>query len=149
MFPEAEILPAIAEKEDAVAVSSKTDAAIELMVFQGKTRKEAAEAVGMHDRSLRRALATREGKQYWTECLSQLREGVRPRAIAKMVGLLEAKNETAQFRAAEYLDGMNRGSHTIGATQVNLQINNSVTVETPGYVIKLVRQHEPEQPPID
>ena len=50
--------------------------------------------------------------------------------------LLDDKNSPVKFKAAEYLDGQNRGTHTVGAA-VNVQINNNTHIETPGYVIDL------------
>jgi hypothetical protein len=70
-----------------------------------------------------------------------LRTGLRPRALHTMGELLESKNDSTKFKAAEYLHGENRGIHTVGGSTVinnNTQINNTVNV-TPGYAIKINR----------
>ncbi|MBB4066765.1 hypothetical protein [Gellertiella hungarica] len=137
----AALLKADEEKKEA-AISEKARTAVELMVFEGLKRSDAAKKAGMHEESLRRALTKPNTLAYMNECMEVLRTSVRPRALLKMESLLDAKNESTQFKAAEYLDGMNRGSHTIGAAQVNVQINNSVQLDTPGYVIRLARSDE-------
>lgn len=74
-----------------------------------------------------------------------LRTSLRPQALHTMGELLYTKNESVKFKAAEYLDGLNRGSHTVGATQANVQINNSNTVSvTPGYAIDLRPDDAPQ-----
>ncbi len=117
-------------------VTPKQKAVIDAMVFEGKTRAQATEIVGMSDEAMRQALLKPQVLAYLNECQDVLRNSLRPRALHKMGDLLEAKTESVQFKAAEYLDGMNRGQHTIGAT-VNVQVNNNTTVESAGYVIDL------------
>lgn len=124
------------EKKELV-VSAPQRIAIEAMVFEGKERKEAAEIAGITDEAMRQALLKPKALAYLNECMEVLRTGLRPRALHTMGELLESKNDSTKFKAAEYLDGQNRGTHTVGAT-VNVQINNEVKV-TPGYAIKLVR----------
>ncbi|MDI7862544.1 hypothetical protein MRS76_11285 [Rhizobiaceae bacterium n13] len=125
------------EKKEPAELSPKTRAAIELMVFEGNKRSEAAATVGMHDESLRRALTKPNTLAYLNECMEVLRTGARPRALHKIIALSEkASSERVSLDAAKYLDGMDRGAHQVGATQVNVQVNNSVNV-LPGYVIDL------------
>ncbi|KQT96957.1 hypothetical protein [Rhizobium sp. Leaf453] len=125
-----------------IVLSPAVKAAVEMMVFQGKQRPEAAENAGLKDDSLRSALTKPHVLAYLNECMEMLRTSLRPRALHTMGELLDAKTDTIKFKAAEYLDGQNRGQHTIGAAQVNVQVNNTVNV-TPGYVIDL-RADEPD-----
>jgi len=122
------------EKKE-IAVGPKTKAAIELMVFEGKKRKEAAEEIGMSDETLRQSLLKPHVLAFVNQCQEVLRTSLRPRALHTMGDLLDSKNDSTKFKAAEYLDGMNRSSHQVGAT-VNVQVNNTVNV-TPGYVLDL------------
>lgn len=77
-----------------------------------------------------------------------LRTSFRPRALRKMGDLLDSKTERIQFEAAKYLDGMDRPSHAVGARQVNVQVNNTLTV-TPGYVIRIDRTNDKRGAQID
>ncbi len=111
---------------------------IHLMVFEGLKRREACERAGLSDEAMRVALTKVHVLAYLNECQEVLRTSLRPRALHTMGELLDTKNESVKFKAAEYLDGLNRGSHTVGATQVNVQVNNNVTTHvTPGYAIDL------------
>lgn len=123
------------EKKE-IVVGPKTKAAIDAMVHDGKQRREAAELAGMSDESLRQMLLKPHVLAYLNEQQEVLRTSARPRALRKMVDLLDAKTERIQFESAKYLDGMDRPSHAVGATQVNVQVNNTVNV-TPGYVLDL------------
>lgn len=110
---------------------------VDLMVHEGMDRKRAAEAAGVTDETARLALRNPQVLAYLNEEMEVLRTGGRPRALRKMIELVdEAKTERIQFEAAKYLDGMDRPSHAVGATQVNVQVNNTVNV-TPGYVLDL------------
>jgi hypothetical protein len=135
-MPAAQKAAAIVRKQKKeIALSPITKLSIELMVFEGMKRKEAAETAGMADISLRQALLKPHNLAYLNECMEVLRTSARPRALHKMGELLDAKTERIQFEAAKYLDGMDRPSHAVGAT-VNVQVNNTVNV-TPGYVLDL------------
>lgn len=126
------------EKKEPV-VTDKQRRAIEAMVFDGLKRPDAAKAAGMHDDSLRLALRKPDVLAYLNEQQEVLRASLRPRALHTMGELLDSKNDSTKFKAAEYLDGQNRGTHTVGAT-VNVQVNNTLNV-TPGYVIDLRPDH--------
>ncbi|SPL64419.1 hypothetical protein [Ochrobactrum soli] len=117
-------------------VTPKQKAVIEAMVFEGMTRAQATKTVGMSDEAMRQALLKPQVLAYLNECQEVLRTSLRPRALHTMGELLDSKNDSTKFKAAEYLDGQNRGTHTVGAS-VNVQINNTANVETPGYVIDL------------
>src|SRR5687768_4441798 len=90
--------------------------AIEAMVYEGQKRPQAAEIAGLKDDSLRKALTKPDALAFLNECMEVLRTGLRPRALHTMGELLDSKNDSTKFKAAEYLDGQNRGTHTVGAT---------------------------------
>lgn len=128
----------IKKQKKEIVLTPKNREAIEAMVYEGLKRSDAAERVGLTDHALRTALTKPHVLAYLNQCMEVLRTGLRPRALHTMGELLETKNESVKFKAAEYLDGLNRGSHTVGATQVNVQVNNHQTVNvTPGYAIDL------------
>jgi hypothetical protein len=71
-----------------------------------------------------------------------LRTSMRPRALNRIGELMDkADSDRVRLDAAKYIDGMDRGAHQVGATQVNVQVNSSVTV-TPGYVIRIDRSND-------
>ena len=125
-----------------LTIQPKTKAAIEMMVFDGMKRAEAAKAAGIHEDTLKLALRKSEVLAYLNDQMEVLRTSGRPRALHTMIDLLDDKNSSVKFKAAEYLDGQNRGTHTVGAT-VNVQVNNTVSV-TPGYVIDLTPDTQDE-----
>lgn len=136
-MPAAQKAAALVRKQNKqIEISPKVKLAIDLMVFEGMKRDEAAETVGLAIISLRQAMLKPHNLAYLNEQMEVLRTSARPRALRKMTDLLEAKTERIQFEAAKYLDGMDRPSHAVGATQVNVQVNNTVNV-TPGYVLDL------------
>ncbi len=135
---------ALKKQKKEIVLTPKNKAAVEAMVFDGLKRSAAAELVGLTDHALRTALTKPHVLAYLNECTEVLRTGLRPRALHTMGELLDSKNDSTKFKAAEYLDGQNRGTHTVGATQVNVQVNNTVSV-TPGYVIDLTPDDEDER----
>ena len=125
----------------AITVKGKVKAAVDLMVHQGRERPEAAAAVGLTDHSLREALRKPHVLAYLNEQMEVLRTSGRPRALTRIMRLVDdAESERVQLDAAIYMDGMDRHASTVGA-QVNVQVNNNVTV-TPGYVIRLNRKQQ-------
>lgn len=127
---------ALRKQKKEPSLSQPVKLAVELMVYEGQKRGEAAETVGLKDDSLRKALTKPDVLAYLNECMEVLRTSGRPRALRKMIELVDdAKTERIQFEAAKYLDGMDRPSHAVGAT-VNVQVNNTVQM-TPGYVLDL------------
>jgi len=122
-------------------VTGKVKAAIEAMVSQGMTRAEAAQAAGMTDHGLYVALTKPHVLAFFNEQMEVLRTGARPRALRKIIDLADdADSERVQLDAAKYIDGMDRNGNTVGAQQINVQVNNQVNVDTAGYVIRLARR---------
>ncbi len=118
-------------------VTPRLRTAIEAMVFDGLKRPEAAEHAGLTDHAVRTALTKPHVLAYLNECQEMLRTSARPRALNRVIKLIdEAESDKVKLEASKYIDGMDRPSHTVGATQVNVQVNNNVSV-TPGYVIDL------------
>lgn len=137
----------IRKEKKEIVLTQKNREAIEAMVFEGLKRPDAAALVGLTDHALRTALTKPHVLAYLNECTEVLRTGLRPRALHTMGELLDSKNDSTKFKAAEYLDGQNRGTHTVGAAmQVNVQVNNTVKV-TPGYVIKIDRRDDVKSAP--
>lgn len=135
---------ALKREKKEIVLTPAVRTAIEAMVYEGQKRPEAAKTVGLKDDSLRKALIKPEALAYLNECMEVLRTSGRPRALRKMIDLVdEAKTERIQFEAAKYLDGMDRPTHAVGATQVNVQVNNTVSV-TPGYVLDLRPDDAPQ-----
>lgn len=146
---------ALAKQKKEIVVSDAVKTAIDAMVFEGRKRPDAADLAGLKDDSLRKALSKPDALAYLNEQMEVLRTAGRARALHTMTDLLDDKNSSVKFKAAEYLDGQNRGSHTVGGNTVinNTQINNTVNV-TPGYVIRIgaskgrqiehLRQHGPK-----
>lgn len=128
-------------------VTEKQRALIHAMTFEGLSRKKAAEIADLSDEAARAALTKPHALAYLNECLEVLRTSLRPRALHTMGELLDDKSSTVKFKAAEYLDGLNRGQHTVGAT-VNVQVNNTVSV-TPGYVLDLRPDQHASAPQIE
>ncbi len=122
-----------------VKLTPRIKRGVELMVFEAKTRKEAAQLIGISDEAMRQALLRPSCLAYMNEQIEVLRTGARPQALQKVIHLMEKSgSDRVQLDAAKYIDGMDRTVHTVGAaTQVNVQVNNSTTVETAGYVIDL------------
>jgi hypothetical protein len=107
------------------------------MVFDGLKRPEAAEIAGLTDHAVRTALTKPHVLAYLNECQEMLRTSARPRALNRVIKLIdEADSDKVKLEASKYIDGMDRGAHQVGALQVNVQNNVSVTA-TPGYVIDL------------
>lgn len=117
-------------------VTGRLREALEAMVFKGLKRADAAEAASMTDHGLRQALRRPHVLAFLNEQMEVLRTSARPRALGRITELVEQKDSLrVALEAAKYLDGMDRPSHTMGA--VNVQVNTSVHVESPGYVIDL------------
>lgn len=137
---------AVRKQKKTLTVTPRIRQAIEHMVHDGMDRRIAAETVGLTDHGLRTAMHKPHVLAYLNEQMEVLRTAARPRALRKMVDLLDAKTERIQFESAKYLDGMDRPSHAVGATQVNVQVTTNTKVETPGYVIDLSEYSRSAQP---
>lgn len=116
-------------------VGRKTRAAIDLMVWEGAKRSEAAQRLGMSDNALRQAFQLPHVLAYLNQQMEVLRSSARSHALFRITDLVDsAQSERVKLDAAKYLDGMDRTVHQQGA-QVNVGVQ--VNVETPGYIIDL------------
>ncbi|NTG94244.1 hypothetical protein [Rhizobium rhizogenes] len=132
-----------------LSVKPRLRKAIEAMVFDGLTRPEAAVIAGMTDHGVRTALTKPHVLAYLNECQEMLRTSARPRALNRVISLVDkADSDRVRLDAAKYIDGMDRGAHQVGATQVNVQVNNTVSV-TPGYVIRIDRSKDERRQQIE
>ena len=86
-------------------MSKRLRQAIELMVFEGQKRDAAADAVGMHRDSLRKAFKRPDVLTFVREQQGVLRESAMARTIAHAERLMEsAQSEHVQLGAIEYLN---------------------------------------------
>lgn len=118
-----------------MGLSKRVKEAINLMIFSGWSRKQAAETVGLADNSVYAALRNPEVLAYWNQQLEVLRTGERPRNIHTAIEIRDsdslretASGQKVRLEAAKMLEGDDghRG------TTVNVGI-----AVTPGYVIDL------------
>lgn len=111
-----------------MGLSRNVRAAVEDMVYRGRSRKEAAEAVGIKETSLYQALRNPQVLKHYNDCLDVLRTSERPKSVHKIASLRDkAESERVQLEAAKYLDG---GDRRDGGVQVNVGISIQ-----PGYVV--------------
>ncbi len=127
----------IKKEKKAPRPTARQRRAIEAMVYDGAKRADAAKLAGLSDHALRQALTKPHTLAFLNECQEMLRTSLRPRALNRIGDLIDkADSDRVRLDAAKYIDGMDRGTHQVGATQVNVQTNVNVTT-TPGYVIDL------------
>jgi hypothetical protein len=92
--------------------------AIEAMVWQGLTRKAAAEAVGLKDNSLYAAFRKPDVKAHYLRELDVLRLGERSRSIHRLTELRDQDdNKMVAFNAAKELAGGSADEQQGGSTQ--------------------------------
>lgn len=117
-------------KPPAMGLSKRVKASIELMIFEGLSRKDAARKSGLADNSLYVALRNPEVLRYFNAQMDVLRTGARPQAFHQIATLSEsAKSEKVKLDAAKYLESEGKaGSGPV----INLGINIA-----PGYLIDL------------
>ena len=78
--------------------------AIQLMVFGGLTRQQAAAEVGMSDHGLYQALRKPHVKKLHAQEFKALRSGASIRAYSRMVDLMESSHsEHVQLRACQWI----------------------------------------------
>jgi hypothetical protein len=100
---------AIAAKERSgkLTVTGKLKVAIDLMLFEGSRRADAATAAGMTDHGLREAFKKPHVKQYYNAGLQVLRESERARNILSLVAVRDGEGHTnpmARVSAAKALE---------------------------------------------
>jgi hypothetical protein len=139
----------IKKEKKAPRATPKQRIAIHAMVFEGLKRSEAAKVAGMSDEALRVAFTKPYVLAYLNAQQEMLRTSMRPRALNRIGELMDkADSDRVRLDAAKYIDGMDRGAHQVGATQVNVQVNNTLSV-TPGYVIRIDRSKDERRQQIE
>jgi hypothetical protein len=87
------------------AVTGKLKAALEAMVWEGKDRKEASEAAGLKDRSVRDALKKPHVVGFYSAELGALRTSKRAKNIHRLDGIADSsKNDMAKVGAIKAME---------------------------------------------
>ena len=85
-----------------MALSDKQLNALNLMIYEGKLKKEAAEAVGVAPETLSRWFYNQEFVKTYQEMREKLLVEASHKALQKMIGLMtDAQSESVQFNAAK------------------------------------------------
>ena len=93
------------ERSGKLTVSGKLKVAIDLMLFEGSCRADAATAAGMKDHSLREAMKKPHVKQYYNAGLDVLRTSERVRNISALAKVRDTSdNGMAVVSAAKALE---------------------------------------------
>ena len=93
------------ERSGKLTVSGKLKIAIDLMLFEGSCRADAATAAGMKDHSLREAMKKPHVKQYYNAGLDVLRTSERARNISALAKVRDTSdNGMAVVSAAKALE---------------------------------------------
>ena len=110
------------------SLTGKRKQLVELMVYEAKPLRIAAEMVGYSYRRARECLTNPAVMQYYKDQLVVLRESERARNLATGVELRDTSgSDKVRLEAAKYLDGNNdRGG---------LTVNVGVQVGPPGYMV--------------
>ncbi len=106
-------------------ISRKVRDAVRLMVWDGLTRKAAAERAGITDQSLYRAFTLAKVKNLYAQELADLRSNGPARAYINMINLAEqAKSEDVRFRANSWIAGVD-GLAPVSKVQGQVQVNHT------------------------
>jgi hypothetical protein len=90
-----------------VRITARVRAAVEVMVWQGLKRNEAAQAVGMKDNSLYAAFRKADVRAFYLSECEVLRLSGRARRIHRLESVVEQdENKMAVVQASRTLDGM-------------------------------------------
>lgn len=119
--------------------------AIGLIVEEGKTQRAAAEAVGMNETSLGRALARPAIREYVENqkaliTLEADKIKARGRSLALLVGLdllHNAKSEAVKARMVEFFAGEPKSGPSVNV-QINQNAANGYEYARPGQVVEII-----------
>src|ERR1700737_395536 len=103
------------------AVTGKLRTALDLMVWSGKKRADAAEKAGLADSSLRAALRKPHVLQHYNAELKALRTSLRAKNVHRLDTIADdSKNDMARVAAVKALEGIadHAGERTGPATGV-------------------------------
>jgi len=129
--PRRGIRPSKRSKPRGDYLSPRVRKAIQLIVFAGTRRDEAAAAVGMQDASLLIAFSMPKVRQFHAQCYEVLRTGLRAEGLHTIADLNRAaKSENVKLQAAKYLESEGQSDKQ----QVNVNVGVAVA---PGYMIDI------------
>jgi hypothetical protein len=142
-------IAAIASKSDkTLRITGKVRAAIDLMVWTGLKRDEAAQQSGMKDNSLYVALTRPDVKAYYLRQCEVLRTSGRARRIHRLEAMLEQDdNKAAVINAALALDRIGEADAISRGTQMQPGMQIVIVTGTPltqvsAHPIKTIEQSD-------
>jgi hypothetical protein len=95
------------DRSGKLTVSGKLKTALDVMLYQGSCRADAAKAAGMTDHGLREAMKKPHVKRYYSEGLDVLRTSARARNIFALERVRDTSdNGMAVVSAAKALEGL-------------------------------------------
>ena len=116
-------------------ISPQLKQAIELIVQEGKTLADAAQAVGLKKESLQKSLKKPHVAQFKTRVFSVFKDGLAEASLSRVSELaMTAKSESVRLDANKTLMGLDERFQP--TSKVKHQHSGNVT-QTPGYVIDL------------
>ena len=124
-----EVLAHDIEPVRGTGLTKRIRAVIELMVFYGKSQKDATREVGLTDEAVRQAFRKPQVLKHLRDEQEVLRASLRPRALQRIGELSDkSKSEKVGLDAAKYLDS--NGNSDRHQVSVGVQVNVA-----PGYLI--------------
>lgn len=116
-------------------VTGRLKTALNLMVWQGKTRKEAAAEAGITDHGMYTALRKPHVRQYLASEMQVLRDSERPRNIHALVDVRDASgNAMARVQAVKALEQLSDQEDSARVTQrspgLTIVIEGNATVSS-------------------
>jgi hypothetical protein len=105
------------KRKSAPRMHAKTRQAIELMVWEGMTRNQAAQATGMNPKSLYHSFLRPWTKAFYREQLEVLRSSERARNIHRLVEIRDAADNMHAVQAIAALERLEDQPHSSGSAQ--------------------------------
>jgi hypothetical protein len=142
---------AIEGRSQRLTVTGKLKIALELMIWEGLSRMEAAAKAGLADNSVRVALKKPHVLRFYGTELAALRTSLRARNTHVLAGISEnSENDAARVKAVQVLEGMSdavlSGGYTSdGRPRAGYVIDIG---PSPGVVIQIVPPAAKQEPPM-
>jgi hypothetical protein len=134
-LPQTRQAAAIAGRSGRMKVTGKLKTALELMVWSGLTRADAAKEAELADSSLRAALRKPHVLSHYNAELSALRTSLRARNVHRLDNIADAsKNDQARVNAVKALEQIAEQSEQTNGPQH----------QTPGVSIVIIQAPEPK-----
>lgn len=134
-------------------VTGKNKAAIDLMVWEGLKRADAAAKAGLKDHALYVALTKPHVKQYYLGQLDVLRTSERARNIHRAVEIREqTSNQMASIQAIKLLEQISddapasRGAQSVPGLVIVVNGGASVAAQTGSNILDLVPERASDDP---